>query len=171
MSRSGIGVEPDAAHHVASCKREEIMPNHEQLPNNHVVGVINGAEAAEAARCELQQAGFFGAYLFEGDDVTMVMDPKGERAGPIASIFKAIQDHLSEEPNYLAQYQEEAKAGNEVIAVKADNQEQADAIREILERHGARNIRFFGRLAVADLTPASNPTPRSADSPERWTEA
>jgi hypothetical protein len=101
----------------------------------------------------------------------MAMDPKGEQAGPISSLFKAIQDHLSEEPNYLAQYQEEARSGNEVLALKVDSREHTEAVREILERHGARNIRFFGRLAVSDLTPASNPTPRSAESPERWTEA
>jgi hypothetical protein len=36
----------------------------------------------------------------------------------------------------------------------------------VLVRHGARNVRYFGTLAVVDLTPATNPSARSADSPE-----
>jgi hypothetical protein len=36
-----------------------------------------------------------------------------------------------------------------------------------MEKHGARNVRHFGTLAVADLTPESNPSARSQESPER----
>ena len=45
-------------------------------------------------------------------------------------------------------------------------QDEAEAAKEILERYSARNIRFFGKLAVTDLTPLSNPSSRSEESPE-----
>jgi hypothetical protein len=144
------------------------MPSHDQLPNNHVVGVLSGEDAAQALRSDLEQAGFQGTHLFHGEDIARTVDAKGEHSGPLGAVVKAIQDHLSEEQNYLAQYQEEARAGHEVIAVKVAGREQAEDVRAVLERHGARNIRFFGRLAVADLSPDSNPTPRSAESPEHW---
>ncbi|MPZ49461.1 MAG: hypothetical protein GEU75_09225 [Dehalococcoidia bacterium] len=138
----------------------------ETIPNNHVVAVISGPAAAEAVTRELQQDGFDQLLLFRGNDIAETVDPKGENAGPLAKLVKAVQDHLSEEPNFLTQYQEEARNGNDVVAVQVQNKDQAYEVKEILERHGARNLRFFGLLSVTDLSPESNPSLRSADSPE-----
>jgi hypothetical protein len=139
----------------------------DDLPDNHVVAVISGEDAAKEAAKELRAAGFGDTSLIEGDEATNAFDAKGERSGPIAKVIKAVQDHLSEEPNYLAQYQEEARSGHEIVAVKVDDHDQAETAKLILKRHGARNIRYFGKLAVTDLSPETNPTTRSADSPER----
>jgi len=139
----------------------------EQLPDDHVVAVIAGEDAAKQAASELHAAGFAETSLIEGDEATKIFDARGERSGALAKVVKAVQDHLSEEPNYLAQYQEEARSGNEIVAVKVDDHDQAETAKLILERHGARNIRYFGKLAVSDLSPGTNPTTRSADSPER----
>ena len=139
----------------------------DNIPNNHVIAVISGKESGETAARELQGRGFFQTHLFRGEEAAETIDARGENSGILTKVLKAAQDHLSEEPNFLAQYQEEARNGNEVIAVKADNQEQANEIKDILDRHGARNVRFFGTLAVADLTPESNPTARSEESAER----
>ena len=40
----------------------------------------------------------------------------------------------------------------------------------MIEQMGGHNIRYFGALAVADLTPLSNPSTRSEESPEsdKW---
>src|SRR5262249_18069364 len=95
----------------------------------------------------------------------------GERASLPGLIVKVIEHHLSEEPNYLAQYQEEARNGREVIAVKVEGQQQVQAVAEIMERYGARNVRHFGALAVADLTPMSNPSKPSDQSPENRPQA
>jgi hypothetical protein len=138
-----------------------------ELPNNHVVAVINGSSAAQAATEELRTNGFPETTVMEGEEAALKLDPKGENASLLGKVFKAVQDHLSEEPNYLTQYQEEARQGNSVVAVEVKERDQAEAVSEILQRHGARNVRFFGKLAVADLSLETNPTARSADSPER----
>lgn len=134
--------------------------------NNHVVAVIDTEAAAAAVAADLQRQGYSKASLFQGEDVADKLDPKGEHSGPVAKIFKAVEDHLSEETNYLAQYQEEARAGHDVVAVPVEDKEQADAVQAILTRHGGRNVRFFGRLAVTDMTPESNPSRPSEASPE-----
>lgn len=139
----------------------------EHIPDNHVVAVISGQQASEAAARDLQSRGFGHALLFHGDEVAEKVDPKGEHSGPIGRVVKAVQDHLSEEPDYLEQYQEEARAGNEVVAVRVDDRDQAEAVKEILEQHGARNVRFFGKLAVTDLSLTTNPSARSTEAPER----
>ena len=135
--------------------------------NNHVVAVLDDDSAAKAAAKDLQAAGFTQASLFRGEEVADTLDPKGEKSGPIAKVIKLVQDHLSEEPNYLAQYQEEARAGKDVVAVPVDDEGQAEEVQDILKRHGAHNVRYFGTLAVHDLTPESNPTPRSEESAQK----
>jgi hypothetical protein len=101
-----------------------------------------------------------------GEEAARQFDPKGEYAGVLGKAMKAIQDHLSEQPNFLAQYQEEARAGKEIIAVAVKDESKVSAVSETLQRHGARNIRYFGALAVRDLSPESNPSRQSAESPE-----
>ena len=135
--------------------------------SNHVVAVINGSAAAEAASRDLHQKGFTQTTLFRANEVAEKVDPKGENSGLLGKFIKAVQDHLTEETNYLTQYQEEARNGNDVVAVLVEDREQADQVKTILESHGARNLRFFGKLAVTDMTPETNPTARSQDSPER----
>jgi hypothetical protein len=132
------------------------------------MAVIDSHAEAVEAEDELKSHGYGEARLLRGESIAEEVDPKSEKAAnPVSKAIKAVQDHLSEEPNYLAQYQEEARAGHDVVAVMVEGPDQAEDVREILESHGARNVRFFGRFAVSDLTPESNPTTRSEDSPER----
>jgi len=142
-----------------------------QIPNNHVIAVIDGAGAAEDAARDLERSGYTHTVLFSGNEVAETLDAKGETSGPVTKVLRAVQDHFSEQPNYLAQYQEEARNGNVVLAVEAGERERIDEARMILERYGARNLRHFGALAVTDLTPDSNPSTRSAESPEKWSQA
>src|SRR5436190_4500470 len=78
-------------------------------PRDHVFAVVGSREAARAAIDSLVRQGYPESIVFEGDDVTKDVDPKGEKAGnPVEKVMKMIGDHLSEQPNYLSQYQEEA---------------------------------------------------------------
>ena len=142
----------------------------DQLPNNHVFGVLTGRASAAEVEQLLKREGFDEVAEFRGEELADAVDPHGEKSGIIGSIVKGIQDHLSEEQNYLQQYVEEARRGREVVAVGVHSDDQVGAARNLLQQHGAENIRFFGRLAVHDLTPESNPSTRSAESPEKWSE-
>ena len=135
-------------------------------PRDHVFAVVPSQDAARSTIEALMRAGFRESVVFEGEDVTNEVDPKGEKAGPVGKVLKAIGDHLSEQPNYLSQYQEEARNGKVVLAVHVDNGDLARRAAEVLQGQGGQNIRYFGALAVADLSPLSNPSVRSDESPE-----
>ena len=137
----------------------------DSVPDNHVLAVISGSSAGEGLSRALEREGFQQTVLFQGDDVAEHVDPKGENSGPFAKLVRAVQEHLSEQPNYLMQYQEEARNGNLVVAVHVDNRDQAEQVRKVLENNGAHNVRFFGKFAVTDMTPDTNPSLRSEDSP------
>ena len=138
----------------------------QNLTNNHVVAVINGGDSASQAVQELQSAGYKDPMLLTGEEGARQIDAKGENSHVFARILSMVEDHLSEATNYMKQYEEEARNGRHVIAVEVPSREEAGAVSEILQRNGATNIRFFGKLAVADLTPETNPSARSAESPE-----
>jgi len=126
------------------------------LPNNHVVGVLTTSNES-GLRGELARAGFPDMHVMTADDFGQV-EPSADHANPVARIFHQLFDHLSEESGYLEQYIEEARRGNRVIAVKVQDDDAAEAARQILERKGVMDIRFFGELVVRDMTPKTNPS-------------
>ena len=127
------------------------MSTETKIPNNRVVGVISGSRSVEDAVTRLKSEGF--------NDVLVMshVDTAGEGVNPISALMGMLAGHLSDETVYLDQYQEATNNGSLVLAVPA-NGEQTDRVREILELHGAVNIRYFGRLAVTDLTAQTDPS-------------
>ena len=131
------------------------------IPANHIMAVFNSQNGALAVLRELREQGFEEAILFGAEETPVLANTQDGEAGAMEAVVKAAGDQLSEESNYLGQYQKEMRSGNPVIAVPVTGQEESVPVQELLEKHGAHNVRFFGRLAVTDLTPDSNPSSRS----------
>lgn len=134
----------------------------ETIPGNHVVALVKdeatGSEVAE----ELTSEGF--------ERPTVVSDSRvGERleaeSGIVARVLQRFSNHLSEETRYLDQYEEAVRNGQTVVAVKAEGHNQVQRVNRVLQKHGATNVRYFGRLAVSDLSPDSNPSMASDERP------
>ena len=135
------------------------MTQETRIPANHVVGVVSGEGSIERAKQALHSAGF--------DDV-LVMDKveaTGDGGNPISGFIEKLAGHLSDQVGYIDQYKEQTEAGGTVLAVKVEDHDQAERVRSTLETFGAVNIRLFGRLAVSDLTPESNPSAPSDERP------
>ena len=143
------------------------MSNETKIPTNHVVGVISGSHAVDDAIGRLHKAGY--------EDVLVMhhVDAAGEGVNPLEALIERLGGHLSDETGFLDQYQEATDRGDTVLAVGAEQGEEADRVREIMELKGAVNIRYFGRLAVTDMTPSTNPSatsdavPQAPKHPER----
>jgi hypothetical protein len=136
------------------------------LTNNHVVAVINGAESASQAAKELAAAGYTNPVNLTGEEGARQIDAKGENSHVFARILSMVEDHLSEATNYMKQYEAEARDGKHILAVEVLEREHADGACEILVKNGATNVRFFGKMAITDLTPETNPSIRAEESPE-----
>jgi hypothetical protein len=129
------------------------MSNQEtKIPTNHVVGIINGDVTAREAEEALRKAGF------EETQIMTRVDAVGEGLNPISSLVERLAHHLSDDTGYLDQYQTATDQGSLIVSAKADEREDADRAAEILQFHGAVNIRYFGRLAIVDMTPTTNPS-------------
>jgi hypothetical protein len=135
---------------------------HETIPSNHVVALVKDSSTASEVSNELKRAGL--------DETIIVTEPRvGERLeaenGIVGRVLGRLGNHLSEEPSYLDQYEEAVRNGQTVVAVKATGDDEVRRAQDVLQKHGAMNIRHFGRLAVSDLTPDSNPSMGSDEPP------
>ena len=100
------------------------------------------------------------------DEFQQAVGSNDEKKGNfITKALKSIPEALSEESDYLAQYQEAALNGRYIVAVKADNRERAEAAADILQRLGAHNARLFGGLMVTDLSGQNNPSAVEQSAP------
>lgn len=142
-------------------------PQHENLKVDRLLAVFDSHDALRRAVGDLVSAGYPEPAVLTGEDGAQQIDARNESSGnPIARLIGMVEDHLSEATNYLSQYEEEARSGNLVLAVEVAGRDEAEPARQVLLRHGARNIRHFGKLAVADLSLPTNPSARSEESPE-----
>jgi hypothetical protein len=134
------------------------------IPDNHVLAVLTTSDE-DAIKRELHGAGFDNVNFLTQHGVEEEVDPGAERANPVARLIYLLVNHLSEQRRYLEQYEEEARKGNRVVAVRVEDEAGSRAVAEVLARYGAVNIRFFGKLAVTDLTPQTNPSVASDQLP------
>jgi hypothetical protein len=134
------------------------MTQDTKIPDNHVLAVIHGDSAADALERELRRKGFEETMILGGAAAQEKIDVAGEESNPIAGAMKALAGHLSDQVAYLEQYEEQARQGNKIVAVKVEDRDQAQDVKDVLEQYGAFNVRFFGKLAVTDMTAATNPS-------------
>ena len=135
------------------------MTQETKIPANHVVGVVSGDGSVDRAKKALERDGFDEVLVMDRVDAT------GEGVNPISGFIEKLAGHLSDQTGYLDQYKEQTEAGGTVIAVKVHDHEAAEQARATMELMGAVNIRHFGRFAVSDLTPETNPSAPSSDLP------
>lgn len=130
-----------------------------KIPRDHVVGVLPDDAKADDAVQALRRGGF---------DETLTMhriSSAGEDTNPLMSLIEQLAGHLSEDVAYIDQYKEEAEMGRVIVAAKVEDRDEADRAADLLRTAGAVNIRFFGRLAVQDMTPTTNPSAPSDERP------
>ena len=127
----------------------------ETIAPNHVLGVVGGLNKAREIAQEIQTMGLPEPIIITDENVGERLE---EESSMPTRILQRIFNHLSEEIRYLNQYEDAARQGQTVVAVKADDEESVDKATAVLTRHGAVDVRFFGRFAVSDKTPESNPS-------------
>ena len=135
------------------------MTQETKIPANHVVGVVSGDGSVDRTKKALEREGFEEVLVMEHVDAT------GEGVNPITGFIEKLAGHLSDQTGYLDQYKEQTEAGGTVLAVKVEDKDDAERVRATMELMGAVNIRLFGRLAVSDLTPETNPSAPSGERP------
>jgi hypothetical protein len=130
----------------------------EAIPANHVVALVKDSATGSAVSAAFTADGLETPLVVSND---MVGQRLSAKSGLVDRTLQTLFGSLSEQGDYLTQYEGAARNGQTVVAVKANSDDEMRRAAAILEKHGAMDVRFFGRLAVTDLTPESNPSAAS----------
>jgi hypothetical protein len=134
------------------------------IPSNHVMALVRGAASAVAVAEELRDHGLESPLIVSGERLS---DRLEAESGLVTRALQRLFGHLSEQTDYLHQYEEAVRRGNTVVAVRAEDDHEVQVAKQVFDKHGAADVRFFGQLAVRDLTPDSNPSAASDEIPSR----
>lgn len=141
-------------------------------PTNRVVGTVGDASKAKEAIDALLAAGFDRQEIdiLHGEEALHRLDPTGAEHGFLAQFHRTlIRTFDLDEFKHLSEHVEDVRAGRYVIMVLTKRRGQRIVAADILHRHGAVFVGFYGRWAWEDLPPSGQTTP--ADVPVLFAQA
>lgn len=123
-------------------------------PTNRVAGTITDADAAKTAVEDLVAAGFDREAIdvLHGEQDLHRLDPSGGEHGLFAKLQRSlVRGAVGSEFKHLAHHVEDVRAGRFVVMVLAREPRSRDVAADILYRHGAEFVGFYGRWAYESL--------------------
>lgn len=133
-------------------------------PTNRVLGTVGDAGNAEAAIDALLQAGFDrkDIDILHGEEDLERLDPTGAKHGFLTQFRRTVTRTFAafEEFRHLTDDFEVVRAGRFVIMVTAKRRDQRIVAADILNRHGAEFVEFYGRWAWEDLSTPAQTSPQ-----------
>ena len=132
---------------------------HAAIPGNRVVALLSDAHAGLAVRDALAAAGLEEATLVTGLGPGQRMEIED---GPLVRMLHRLSSP-SRETRYLDNYEDAVRSGQTVVVVKAIGHTDVRRAKEVLQKYGATDIRYFGRLAVSELATGSRTSGRRGD--------
>jgi uncharacterized protein (TIGR02246 family) len=132
-------------------------------PTNRVVGTVADDGKARTAIDALLRAGFAREdidILHDEKDLKR-LDPTGAEHGFFAQFQRTLIRALDlEEFKHLTHHVDDVRAGRFVIMVLAKRRAQRIVAADILHRHGADFVEFYGRWACEELPATAQRTPQ-----------
>jgi uncharacterized protein (TIGR02246 family) len=131
-------------------------------PTNRVVGTVADDGKARTAIDALLRAGFARQdidILHDEKDLKR-LDPTGSERGFLAQFQRTLIRALDlEQFKHLTHHVDDVRAGRFVIMVLAKRRAQRIVAADILHRHGADFVEFYGRWACEDLPSTAQRSP------------
>jgi len=132
-----------------------MTPRHEKVVTvNRLLAVLDTAEAATAARGELERAGFppEAITVLHGDGDADRIDSLGKVRGRWRRAWRILQFTQTDQMVDLVVYEAALRDGRTVIAVHAPRMPDRERAKRALHAAGAHFMNFFGRFATEDIS-------------------
>lgn len=114
-------------------------------PYDYVFAVMDDHQEALKAVEDLRNAGFHAesVRLLHGEDTVDYIDAECRHCNLIQHIARVLWRVMTTEGVSLSEYEEEGKAGRDVLAVHTEREEEAHKAGAILRAHNARHIEYY----------------------------
>ena len=130
-------------------------------PTNRLLAVVDDPAAAEAAVAELTAGGLPPAAIerLSGAADAARLDGLGGRHGRLSRVLRTVQFMTMDQmPDFLL-YETAIGMGRTVLALREPDAERRRRAVEILRRHGAHFMNWYGRFATEELSLWRGPEP------------
>jgi hypothetical protein len=133
--------------------RHDESPRHDGLnyPVGHLVGVLRTAEEAEQAAQSLYAADFTDIEILEGSAARAVIESEERAVHPLTRAWERLSLYLSDETDARQAALEALSEGHAIVMVSASDDAQEDQAKRILQAHGGRALRYFGRWSITEF--------------------
>ena len=130
-------------------------------PTNRLVAVIDDPAEAAAAMAELTAAGIPARDLdvLRGEEGADRMDGTGAVSGWLGRLRRAFDFTLMDQLVDFAAYERALRDGRAVVMVHVHGDAPKAAAHEILKRHRAHFVNYYGRFATEELDLWHGPEP------------
>lgn len=130
---------------------------------HYLAAVIDDLAEAEQAVQDLEQAGWKpeDVRLFRGKPAVQKIDKIEEHHTLPERLAAAVRSMSSEEGPISESYEAEAEQGHQILAVYAPGHEQVERARQILARHQAHALEYFGSWVITDLPEQEDAPPQA----------
>jgi hypothetical protein len=134
-------------------------PAHEPVvyPTNHVLGIVDTREQANALVAALAGSGFLGS---EVEAKTGVQDADDLRASPgrsgLAGLLLRFAERIGaadEELETKHRYEQAMREDRFVVAVATPTDERKELASQLFRKHGAHSVTFFGKHTLEYIVP------------------
>ncbi len=124
-------------------------------PTNSLLGVIDDPAELGPALRDLEAAGFTGeaVSVFSGEEDAQKIDASGTGHGVLTRLLRLVQAVHAVDQEQLKRYEEAARSGKHVLAVRVNDSQERERAREVLNAHGGHFINFYGRMTIQGLEP------------------
>jgi hypothetical protein len=121
-------------------------------PVGHLIGVLRDGDEAEQAAQDLYSAGYIDIEVLEGAAARQELESEERAVNPLTRAWERLSIYLSGETDDRQAALDALSNGHAIVMVYASGGAQEEQAVGILRAHGARELRYFGRWSVTDLT-------------------
>lgn len=122
-------------------------------PTDFLVGAISTVQEAERAVADLEAAGFArdDIVVLRPGEVLRNMQIKEQHRGFFEQMLYPLERWTTQEGLHAGRYEEEALGGHTIVHVYTPEEQQMRRALEILRRHGAHELKHYGKWAIEDF--------------------
>jgi hypothetical protein len=127
--------------------------SHLPYPTNRLLGLVGSQEAALRVVERLKSEGLSEDQMevFFGDEGADALHSVHDNSGLLGRL-RQITGNLGPEPEQSKEYEEALRAGKVLIGVQAPDESLMERARDALAAEGSESLRYYGRLAIRDLS-------------------
>ena len=122
------------------------------FPVHNLVAAFHSKDEMNGVIDELKKNGFADEDIrsFIGEKGIQELDFEGKSNGWIAQLLRYFQ-HIGPDRTYLDRYERYMRDGDGILMVHAPHEQQKQIAAEIIKKHSAHRVTYFGMLVIEEV--------------------